>query len=61
MKEVIFREDIVQIKMDTAADDSATDSIAAMLRYGDNVLTIQNGIDKYVLYILLKEFRDHAG
>ena len=54
-------EDIVQIKMDTAADDSAIDSVAATLRYGDHVLTIQNGIDKYVLYILLKELRDHAG
>lgn len=53
-------EDIVQIKMDQEDDHATSESIAATLRYGEHVLTIQNGIDKYVLYILLKEFREHA-
>ena len=34
--------------------------VVATLRYADYVLTSQNGIDKYVLYILLKEFREHV-
>jgi hypothetical protein len=32
-----FLEDIVQIKMDTATDNSAIDSAVATLRYGDYV------------------------
>ena len=41
--------------------DKPTMPVAATLRYGDLVLEIHNGIDKYVLYILMKELQEHVG
>ncbi|MFC6175776.1 hypothetical protein ACFQAV_02950 [Companilactobacillus huachuanensis] len=56
-------EDIVQIKMneiDGNTIDKPTMPVAATLRYGDVILEIHNGIDKYVLYILMKELQEHV-
>lgn len=57
-------EDIVQIQMSETNSniiDKPTMPVAATLRYGDLVLEIHNGIDKYVLYILMKELQEHVG
>jgi len=40
--------------------NESTTPVAATLRYGDVVLEIHNGIDKYVLYILMKELQEHV-
>jgi len=64
LKEIISLEDIVQIQMrETNSNiiDKPTMPVAATLRYGDLVLEIHNGIDKYVLYILMKELQEHVG
>jgi len=64
LKEVISLEDIVQIKMDETDGniiDKPTMPIAVTLSYDDVILEIHNGIDKYVLYILMKELQEHVG
>lgn len=56
-------KDIVKIKMDEPDNNMVNESttpVAATLRYGDVVLEIHNGIDKYVLYILMKELQEHV-
>lgn len=57
-------EDIVQIRMDESKNHTINESdgtVAATLRYGDVTLKIHNGVDKYILYILMKELREHVG
>ncbi|BAP84690.1 hypothetical protein LOOC260_101110 [Paucilactobacillus hokkaidonensis JCM 18461] len=56
-------KDIVQIQMDPANEERHEHDhfeIAATLQIGDIKVNIQNGIDKYILYIILKELNADA-
>ncbi len=47
-------------EIDSNTIDKPTMPVAATLRYGDVILEIHNGIDKYVLYLLMKELHEHV-
>lgn len=56
-------KDIVQIQMDPSNNEHINHSqpkAVATLQTGNVKINIQNGIDKYILYIILKELKDHA-
>ncbi|AMV68032.1 Hypothetical protein ADU72_2111 [Pediococcus damnosus] len=56
-------KDIVQIEMNSSDRESTPQKIngvAATLQYRDIKIQIHNDIDKYILYIILKELKTNA-
>lgn len=63
MKEAFYLKDIVQIQMDSSQNEKGGvkhPGIAATIQTDNLKVSIRNGIDKYILYIILKELGNNA-